>query len=196
MDTPFIGEPKRIPLLLRLGIVIAERVTGKRMLPARLLTWYPKAALSSGVLEALVAHRDAGLSARLLQLIRMRVSFRASCAFCIDMNASEFAAHGISEDELTALQGSDTLEACSSFTERERLALRYVDALTLTPIAIGAELVAAMQREFSERQFVVLATTIAQVNYWTRLIQGLGIPPAGFSAECALLNLDRYRTVR
>jgi len=27
---------------------------------------------------------------------------------------------------------------------------------------------------------VILVSTAAQVNYWARLIQGLGIPPAGF----------------
>jgi hypothetical protein len=31
---------------------------------------------------------------------------------------------------------------------------------------------------------VVLATTIAQVNAWARLIRGVGILPAGFSDTC------------
>lgn len=32
----------------------------------------------------------------------------------------------------------------------------------------------------------------ARVNFWARLIQSLGVPPAGFSAECSILNLDSY----
>jgi alkylhydroperoxidase family enzyme len=38
-----------------------------------------------------------------------------------------------------------------------------------------------MKSNFNEREIVILASTAAQVNYWARLIQALGIPPAGFS---------------
>jgi hypothetical protein len=37
---------------------------------------------------------------------------------------------------------------------------------------------------FTEREIVILASTAAQVNYWTRLLQALGVPPAGFSDHC------------
>lgn len=78
----YIDPPERIPLLLRLGIWIAERKTGKSMLAARILTWYPKAALGAGVMESLVAHEEGAATARLLKLLRMQVSFTASCPFC------------------------------------------------------------------------------------------------------------------
>ena len=48
----FIKQPERIPFFLKLGILISERITGKTMLPARILAWYPKAAIGSGVMEA------------------------------------------------------------------------------------------------------------------------------------------------
>jgi hypothetical protein len=38
-----------------------------------------------------------------------------------------------------------------------------------------------LKEHFNEREIVILATTAAQVNYWTRLIQALGCPPAGLS---------------
>jgi hypothetical protein len=41
LDT-FINPPKNIPLILRLGIWLAERTTDKRTLPARILAWYPQ----------------------------------------------------------------------------------------------------------------------------------------------------------
>jgi alkylhydroperoxidase family enzyme len=43
-----------------------------------------------------------------------------------------------------------------------------------------------LKAHFTERELVVLASTAAQVNYWGRLIQALGIPPAGFSGQCEL----------
>jgi hypothetical protein len=33
---------------------------------------------------------------------------------------------------------------------------------------------------------VILASTAAQVNYWARLLQALGVPPAGFSDRCEI----------
>ncbi|MFO7624619.1 MAG: hypothetical protein R6V73_09730 [Anaerolineales bacterium] len=40
-----------------------------------------------------------------------------------------------------------------------------------------------LKESFSEREIVILATTAAQVNYWTRLIQALGCPPEGYSGQ-------------
>jgi len=193
--TAFIDPPQRIPLLLRLGIKIAELSTGKPMLPARLLSWVPKTAIGAGLLEALVIHRDPTVSLRLLKLVRMQTSFFVSCPFCIDMNAFQYQQFHITTEEIQVLQNKTPIAAVATFDERERLALEYVRAISQTPIALSSNLVARLQRAFTAREIVVLAGTVAQVNYWARLIQGLGIPPAGFSTECRILEVDRYQTV-
>ncbi len=184
----FIKEPNHISWLLRIGIRISERITGKRMEAARLLSWYPKAAYGSGMLEALVAHEDKGISKRLLQLIRLQVSLTAFCTFCIDMNGAGFDRQGITDEEIHALQGRTAIEAVSSFQESERVALRYARSLTETPIRIDPNHVEAMKSGFNERQFAIIVSTIGQVNFWTRTIQGFGIPPAGFSDRCDFLT--------
>lgn len=180
----FIRPPKRASLLLRLGIWIAERVTGRAMLPARLLAWYPKAAIGSGVLEALVAHKDRTISERMLKLVRIQASYAAACPFCIDMNSFQFAETGITRDELLALQGRKDAAEVASFSQRERLALQYAQRVSQTPLRFPTDLIAALKQNFNEREMVILASTAAQVNYWARLIQALGIPPAGFSDHC------------
>lgn len=174
----FLPEPPRIPLLLRLGIWIAERAAGRRMAPPRLLSWYPKAALGAGVMEALVAHEDGAMTPRLLKLIRMAASYAAACPFCIDMNSYEHRRYGISDEEAEALRGE--IANVESFSEREKLAVAYARAISQTPLKFPPELVKQVRAAFSEREFVVLVSTAAQVNFWARLIQALGIPPAGF----------------
>lgn len=181
-----IKEPDKIPWLMKLGIYIAEKKTGKIMKPARILSWYPKAALGSGVLESLVAHEEEGISKRLLQLIRMQVSILVNCSFCIDLNSTEFRKNGIVPEEVEALQGIRQLEEISSFSPEERIALRYAKELTETPVVVSEGSVEAMKQAFDEKQFVVIVTTIAQVNYWARLIKGFGIPPAGLLEECRI----------
>ena len=176
-----IGEPRRMNPLLRLGVRIAERATGRRMEPARLLAWYPKAAIGSGLLEMLVSHREP--SERLLKLVRITASITANCEFCVDMNSFEHDGAGISDAELAALAGGDP-DAVETFTARERLAIEYTQRISSSPLVFPAEHQALLREEFSERELVILATTAAQVNYWARVIQGLGIPPAGFTAAC------------
>ena len=106
----FIQPPKRIPLLLRLGIWFSERVTGRVMLPARILAWYPKAAVGSGVMEVLVAHEDGRMDQRMLKLIRMAASHAVACPFCVDINSHEHRKAGITDDEAESLRGD--IERC------------------------------------------------------------------------------------
>ncbi|MBE0697982.1 MAG: carboxymuconolactone decarboxylase family protein [Anaerolineaceae bacterium] len=182
----FIAPPQRIPFYLRIGIWIAKRVTGKDLLPARLLAWYPKAALGSGVLEALVAPEDGKLNERILKIVRMQASFSAACPFCVDMNSFQYEHFQISQEEIKVLQGRMPIERVSTFSERERLAMEYAKLISQTPLHFPKRLIDDLKQHFSEREIVILASTAAQVNYWARLIQALGVPPAGFSEQCLL----------
>jgi len=177
----FIEPPGKISLLLRIGIWVSEKVTGRMMLPARILAWYPKAALGSGILESRVAHHDGKLDERILKLVRMAASFAAPCPFCIDMNSYEHESLGIGADEVLALQGRLDLERVVTFSTRERLAIQYARLVSQTPLKFHPDFIEQIKSNFNEREIVILASTAAQVNYWARLIQALGVPPAGFS---------------
>ncbi len=177
----FIVQPNRIPFFLKLGILLSEKITGRIMLPARILAWYPKAAIGSGVMESLVAHEDGEMTPRMLKLIRMAASHATACPFCIDMNSFEHRDAGITDEEAESLRGD--FERVSTFSERERLAIAYARVISQTPLKFHTDLVERIKAAFTEREFVILASTAAQVNYWARLIQALGIPPAGFGDE-------------
>jgi alkylhydroperoxidase family enzyme len=182
----FIEPPVRIPFYLRIGIWISKKVTGRDLLPARILAWYPKAAIGSGALEALVAHHDGKLDERMLKIVRIQASFAAACSFCIDMNSFQYEETHISKDELMVLQGRKAVEEVATFSDRERLAIQYAKLISQTPLQCPRSFIEELKRHFNEREIVILASTAAQVNYWARLIQALGIPPAGFSNQCEL----------
>ena len=177
----FIDPPRNIPLFLRFGIWISKKVTGKDLLPARILAWYPKAAVGSGMLEALVAHRDGELDERILKIVRIQASYAASCNFCIDMNTYQYDSTGITGEELLVLQGHKPLNEVTTFSKRESLAIQYAILISQTPLKFPIDFVEELKKHFDEREMVILASTAAQVNYWARLIQSLGIPPAGFN---------------
>jgi alkylhydroperoxidase family enzyme len=176
----FISLPQKIPFYLQIGIWVSKKIVGKDMLPARLLAWYPKAAVGSGVLEALVAHKDGNLDERILKIVRMQASFSVACPFCIDMNSYQYEDTHISQEEWLALKSGKDPESIETFSRREKLAIQYAKLVSQTPLKFPMPFIDDLKKQFSEREIVILATTAAQVNYWARLIQALGIPPAGF----------------
>ena len=69
------------------------------------------------------------------------------------------------------------------------LALEYARLISKSPLQFSAEFQNELKHHFKEREIVILAGTAAQVNYWGRLIQALGIPPAGFSNTCPVSDI-------
>lgn len=187
----FIEPPKKIPFYLKLGIWMARIKTGKDLLPAKLLSWYPKAALSSGVIELSAASGKKDLNPRLLKLVRIKTSLIVSCPFCIDMNTFEYIKENITENEINSLRENINPETVASFSIREIIAIEYSVFMSKTPPNFPDEFIKKLQDNFTEKEIVILASTIAQVNYWARLIQGLGIPPAGFTEFCQLEKTEK-----
>jgi len=190
----FIAPPRHIPFYLRFGIWVAEKIAKRELLPPKLLAWYPKVAVSSGVLEALIAYHDGRLDDRMLKLVRLQASFAVACPFCIDMNSAEYAQAGITPQELAVLQGQVDPATVTTFSERERLALEYTRLISRAPLAFPSAFIQVLKANFTEREIVILATTAAQVNYWARLIQALGVPPLGYSDACQIASPDIRRS--
>jgi alkylhydroperoxidase family enzyme len=176
--TAYIPAPRRIPILLRFGLWISRRVTGEDVLPARLLTWYPRSAIGIGVLESLVARGEGQVDDRMLQFVRMAVSFAVECSFCIGFNSRGWEER-MTEQERLAVQGITALDELASLTPRERLAIEYARKVSETPLSFTPEFGERLTALFDEREIVMLATTAAQVNLWARTIQALGCPPQG-----------------
>src|SRR5271170_6513739 len=71
--------------------------------------------------------RSCGLEKPLIELIKMRASQINGCAFCLDMHWKDARAAGESEQRL---YGLDAWEESPYYTERERAALRWTEAVT------------------------------------------------------------------
>ncbi|WP_309714221.1 hypothetical protein [Pseudolysinimonas sp.] len=174
----FIAPPRRIPFPLRFGLWIARRASGEDTLVAHLLTWYPKAAVGAGVMEALVADAVGRVDRRMLKLVRMTVSSTVDCPFCVGFNGRDWQKH-LTEDEVAVVQGRRDAADLVTLDDAERLAIEYAQALSATPIAVSREMGERLTEHFTERELVVHATTVAQVGYWARVAQGLGCPQLG-----------------
>lgn len=174
-----VEPPARVPWYLRFGLWWARRAAGKEPLTGRLLAHVPRAAVTAGIFELGAAHGPRDLGRRELAVARLVASAVAGCPFCIDMNAAGHRDAGLTREELAALIGLAT-ERWPALGEREHAAALYASSLSSTPIEVSPDLQAKLRRHFDDREIVVLATTIAQVNYWARLNIALGVPSAGF----------------
>src|SRR5271166_6141458 len=86
----------------------------------------PQAYRAMASLESYVEH--SGLEPALLELVRLRASQINGCAYCIDMHTKDARAAGESEQRLYALTA---WRETPFFTDRERAALAWTEALTL-----------------------------------------------------------------
>jgi AhpD family alkylhydroperoxidase len=110
------------------------------------------------------------LEGSLLELIKMRASQINGCAFCIDMHSKDARANGETEQRLYALSG---WRETTFFTNRERAALAWTEALTLiTEGHASDDVYAEARNEFSEQELVNLSLAIIAINGWNRLAIG------------------------
>jgi AhpD family alkylhydroperoxidase len=134
----------------------------------------PEALKAIMLLEA--ANFDLCVEKRLMELIKLRVSQLNDCAFCADMHATEARKNGESPRRLHSLV---VWQASSLFTERERAALAWCDAVTLLdqPSVLDA-LYEQLCAQFTEREVVDLTVGIATINCWNRIAVSFRKQPA------------------
>ena len=108
-----------------------------------------------------------GLEASLLELVKMRASQINGCAYCLDMHSKDARAAGETEQRLYVL---DAWAEAPFYTERERAALAWTEAVTLISDAeISDELFSTVREYFSEAELVALTMAIITINGWNRL---------------------------
>ena len=127
-------------------------------------------------LSGYVSH--CGLEPRLPDLVTMRTSQMNGCAFCLDMHSRDARAHGETEQRLYLL---DAWREAPLYTERERAALAWTEALTkVAETHAPDDIYAELGPHFSDGEVVRLSTAIAAINAWNRLAIGFrAIPGSG-----------------
>jgi len=102
----------------------------------------------------------------LKELVRLRASQINGCAFCLDLHVSDARKAGESERRLATVSA---WRETPFFSERERAALEWTEALTLVsqhhvPDAVWN----AVRPHFSKAELVDLTLLITSINSWNR----------------------------
>ena len=95
----------------------------------------------------------------------------------MDINASRGMHAGASEDKVRQVAAFATSPL---FSERERAALSFAEALTITGQKVTDELFARVRAHYGEAETVELAAAIAVENFRSKFNVPLGVEAQGF----------------
>jgi AhpD family alkylhydroperoxidase len=135
--------------------------------------------IAPGVYEAMLGLerylRHSSLEQRLIDLIKLRASQINGCAYCIDMHWKDLRVMGDTEQRL---YGLDAWEESPYYSERERAALAWTEAVTkIREGHASEEVYESVKAQFSEKEVADLTFAIATINAWNRLaIAGRATP--------------------
>lgn len=113
---------------------------------------------------------NSGLERSLMELMKMRASQINGCAYCLDMHSKDARSLGETEQRL---YGLNAWRESPFYTERERAALAWTEALTLVSESHAPdEVYEQVRKQFSEKELVDLSMVIIAINGWNRLAVG------------------------
>ncbi|MBV8822387.1 MAG: carboxymuconolactone decarboxylase family protein [Ktedonobacteraceae bacterium] len=139
----------------------------------------PGAVHAMGGLEKYL--KDCGLEASLRELVKLRASQINGCAYCIDMHSKDARANGESEQRLYGLVA---WQETPYYTERERAALAWTEAVTLiAENDVPDELYEQVREQFSEQELVNLTLAIVAINGWNRLAISFRVVPGTYQPQ-------------
>ena len=110
--------------------------------------------------------RGCGLEHAILELVKTRVSQINGCAYCLDMHTKDARAAGETEQRLYALSA---WRETPFFTDRERAALAWAEAVTRIDGGVPDEAFEAAREHFAEKELVDLTWAVVAINGWNRL---------------------------
>jgi AhpD family alkylhydroperoxidase len=139
----------------------------------------PDAARAMMALEKYVW--QSGLEPALLELVKFRASQINGCAFCLDMHSKDSRFAGESEQRLYTLSA---WRETPFFTERERAALAWTEAITEISHGHAPEAEYRSARsQFSEKELVDLTMAIVTINSWNRLAISFRSMPGAYQPK-------------
>jgi AhpD family alkylhydroperoxidase len=108
-----------------------------------------------------------GLKHSLDELVKTRASQINGCAYCLDMHTKDARKAGETEQRLYVLSA---WRETPFYTDRERAALEWTEALTLiSKNDVPDSLYDSVRKHFNEKEMVALTMAVIAINGWNRL---------------------------
>jgi AhpD family alkylhydroperoxidase len=136
---------------------------------------------ATAVAESAYEKATTVLPARVRELAVYRVATRVGCMWCVDFGTMLQRLAGL---DVERLQAVDDYATSPLFSDEERLALAYADAMTAQPPTVTDEQVAGLEAALGRAGLIELTYAVGLENMRARTYHALGITDQGFDAAC------------
>jgi alkylhydroperoxidase family enzyme len=173
--------PEKAGLFGRMMYRFAAKRYGAMPEPMAVTMHHRGLFFAGGIHELMAQRASKDLPVSVRELAVYRTAVRLGCEWCIDFGTMLQRLDGLDVDRLREI---DDYATSPKYSEQERLAIAYADAMTATPVQVTDEQVAALVAAFGEKGVVELTYQIALENMRARTNSALGIAEQGFAASC------------
>jgi AhpD family alkylhydroperoxidase len=119
-----------------------------------------------------------GLDHKFVHLLKLRASQINGCAFCIDMHSIDARAAGETEQRLYAL---NAWRETPFFSDRERAALAWIEAITLVSQGhVSDDVYEEVRAHFTEKEIFDLTIVATTINVWNRIAVASRTPAGSY----------------
>ena len=130
---------------------------------------------------ALSAEAAAQVDHKLFELVKIRASQINGCAYCLDMHTKDARLAGETEQRIYALSA---WRETPFFTERERTALEWTEAVTLVgETHVPDDVYQRAAAEFNNEELVALTMGVVVINSWNRLAVSFRAPAGTYQPK-------------
>jgi AhpD family alkylhydroperoxidase len=128
------------------------------------------AAVAPGAMKAMKGLQayinTTDLEHSLLELVKLRASQINGCAYCVNLHAHDARTHGETEQRIYSLS---VWREAPFYTDRERAALEWTEALTLlAETHVPDAVFEAVRPHFSDKDLADLTLAVVLINGWNR----------------------------
>jgi AhpD family alkylhydroperoxidase len=167
----------KFPWYVKIFFWNQKRKYGAILEPARLWGRTPRVFAGLATLYGALDRNASPIEPALRTLITVRVSQINWCPFCVDINSATAVKRHVSDEKLAALA---TFEQSDLFTEKEKAALAYAEAVTYTGQETTQQHFDRLRRHFDDDAIIELTALTAFQNLSSKFNASLGVAAQGF----------------
>ncbi|MDH6247616.1 carboxymuconolactone decarboxylase family protein [Mycobacterium sp. OTB74] len=172
-------SPQQASLLTRLMYRYAKREFGEVPEPFAVAAHHPRLLVANAVHEGLLQSGSKKLPATVRDLAVFWTARTVGCSWCIDFGTMLMRLESL---DTARLKHIDEYQTSALFTDDERAAITYANAMTTDPHTVTDEQVADLKRRFGADGVIELTYQIGVENMRSRMYAALGITEQGFSS--------------
>jgi AhpD family alkylhydroperoxidase len=171
--------PKRASWLLRAMYWYSKRRYGEVPEPVTVVAHHPRLLVTYAVHETMLQSASRTLPISVRELAVLWTARTVGCSWCVDFGSMLLRLDGL---DIERIQDIENYATSPRFTDDERAAIAYADAMTTDPHHVTDEQVADLRTRFGENGVVELTYQIGIENMRARMNTALGITEQGFNS--------------